>query len=313
VRVLVTGASGFVGRALVARLQREAGWNVRCAVRGAGVQIAGCAETIVMGDIERTDFGAAVGGVDAVVHLAARVHHMRDSDDAAGQYRETNTEATRRLAQHAAAAGVRRFVFLSTVKVNGDSGMLRETDETHPAGPYATSKWDAECALRDLAGNTGMEIVIVRPPLVYGPGVRANFAALMRAVVAGVPLPLGAVHNARSLVAVDNLVDFIVTCVRHPAAANEVFFVSDGRDLSTSELVRLIARAAGRRARLLAVPTGALRLLGRMTRRTDAIERLVGSLTVDITKARTRLHWSPPLSVEEGVRRAVTSVGRHGS
>jgi nucleoside-diphosphate-sugar epimerase len=200
-------------------------------------------------------------------------------------------------------------VFVSSVKVNGESTLIgrafTEADAPNPQDAYGKSKHETEVGLRQIAADTGMEMVIIRPPLVYGPGVKANFAALMRAVQRGYPLPLGAVHNQRSLVALDNLVDFIVTCITHPQAANQTFLVSDGQDLSTTELVRGMAQAAGVPARLLPVPMWALQVGASLLGKSDAVQRLCGNLQVDISKARSLLGWVPPVSVEEGLRRAM--------
>ena len=283
-KFLVTGASGFVGSALCATLTTRR-FDVLQAVRGAPV-VAGMA-------------------VDTVIHLAARVHVMGESSlDALPRYRAANTAGTLALAEQAAAAGVRRFVFASTVKVNGEESdtPYRETDTPHPTDAYAISKWEAEEGLRAIAARTGLQVVVVRPPLVYGPGVRANFLAMMRWIKRGVPLPLGALDNRRSLVALDNLVDFLITCSTHPAAANQTFLVSDGDDLSTSELLRRMARALGKPARLLPVPPALLYAGAALLGRRDFARRLCGSLCVDISKARDMLGWTPPLSVDQGLR-----------
>ena len=249
-------------------------------------------------------------GITNVVHLAARVHVMHDNvADPLAVFRAVNVEGTLSLALQAAAAGVKRFVFISSVKVNGESTppgrAFAETDAPNPQDAYGQSKHEAEQGLRQLSADTGMEVVIIRPPLVYGPGVKANFAALMRAVQRGWPLPLGAVHNQRSLVALSNLVDFIVTCITHPQAANQTFLVSDGQDLSTTGLVRGMAQAAGVPARLLPVPVWALQAGATLLGKGDAVQRLCGNLQVDISKARTLLGWVPPVAVEEGLRRAM--------
>ena len=250
------------------------------------------------------------GTQNVVIHLAARVHVMNDTDaNPLVAFRTVNFDGTLNLARQAAAAGVKRFVFVSSVKVNGESTphgqAFTETDAPSPQDAYGQSKHEAEQGLRQLSADTGMETVIIRPALVYGPGVKANFAALMRAVKLGWPLPLGAVHNQRSLVALDNLVDFIVTCITHPQAANHTFLVSDGHDLSTTELVRGMAQAGGVPARLLPVPVWALRAGASLLGRGDAVQRLCGNLQVDITKARSLLGWVPPVSVQEGLRRAM--------
>jgi len=257
-----------------------------------------------------TDFSEALAGITTVVHLAARAHIMRDTAaDPLTAFRAVNVEGTLNLARQAVESGVKRFVFVSSIKVNGEAtklGMPFSADDMPaPLDPYGVSKMEAEQGLRQIAAETGMEVVIIRPPLVYGPGVKANFAALMRAVQRGWPLPLGAVHNQRSLVALDNLVDFIVTCLSHPQAANQTFLVSDGHDLSTTELVRGLARAAGVPARLLPVPVWALQAGASLLGKGDVVQRLCGNLQVDISKASNLLGWVPPVSVDEGLRRAM--------
>jgi nucleoside-diphosphate-sugar epimerase len=266
---------------------------------------------VLVGPIDgQTTWANALAGVDVVFHAAARVHVMADSSaDHLAEFRLVNVAGTLNLARQALASGVRRFVFVSSVKVNGEETLpgqaFTESDVPAPLDPYGQSKHEAELGLRQLAADTGMEVVIVRPPLVYGPGVKANFASLMRAVQRGWPLPLGAVHNQRSLVALDNLVDLIVTCLHHPAAANQTFLASDGQDLSTAELVRGMARAAGVPARLWPVPVWALRGAASALGKGAAVQRLCGNLQVDISKARNLLGWVPPLGVDEGLRRAM--------
>jgi len=233
---------------------------------------------------------------------------MNDTaQDPLAEFRKVNVDGTLHLARSAAAAGVKRYIFMSTVKVNGELTQpghpFTEADAPHPQDPYAISKHEAEVGLRQIALETGMEVIIIRPPLVYGPGVKANFAALMRAVQKGWPLPLGSVHNQRSLVALDNLVDFIVLCIQHPRAANQTFLVSDGQDLSTTELIRSMAQVAGVPTRLLPVPVWALQAGASLLGKGDAVRRLCGNLQVDISKARTLLGWVPQVSVEQGLRR----------
>ena len=308
-KLLVTGASGFVGRALVSQLISR-GRTVVGTLRHHSRELPPGSARVVVGDLTPdTDWRAALAGIDVVVHLAARVHVMRDSvADPLAEFRRVNVEATKGLARQSAAAGVARFVFLSSVKVNGESGFYRESDAPAPGDAYGVSKRDAELGLTDIAAQTGMSVVIIRPPLVYGPGVKANFGALMRAVARGVPLPFGAVDNRRSLVALDNLVDFIIRCAEHPAAVNETFLVSDGEDLSTADLIRRLARAMDRRARLLPVPPSVLLALAALLHRKDAAQRLLGSLQVDISKARRMLAWTPPITVDEGLRRAAAGL-----
>ena len=312
-RVLVTGANGLIGRALVAGLLRRR-TTVTAAVRREAAFPPGVS-VVRFGDLgPETDWREALAGCDVVVHLAARVHVMRDDvADPLTAYRGVNVAGTLALARQAAAAGAKRFIFVSSVKVNGEGTQpgrpFRETDVPAPVDPYGVSKLEAEQALLALAASTGIEVVVIRSPLVYGPGVRANFAALMRAVARGVPLPLGAVNNRRSLVAIDNLVDLIDTCVEHPAAANEIFFVSDGEDLSTPELVRRLAHAMGRPARLFPMPASVLMAGAMLLGKREVAQRLLGSLQVDISKARSLLGWTPPVNVDEGLRRAVQGLG----
>jgi nucleoside-diphosphate-sugar epimerase len=308
-RLLVTGANGFVGNAVCKQAVRN-GFTVNGTLR-AGVDLPHCIESFVVSDInDSTDWGIALGKVNAVVHLAARVHVMYETNiDPLTAFRIVNVEGTLNLARQAASVGVKRFVFVSSAKVNGESTLpgraFTETDVSNSQDFYAQSKYEAELGLRQVSAETGMEVVIIRPPLVYGPGVKANFAALMRVVQRGWPLPLGAVHNLRSLVALDNLVDFILTCINNPLAANQTFFVSDGQDLSTTDLVLGMARAAAVPARLLPVPVWALQTGASFFGKGDAIKRLCGSLQVDISTARSLLGWVPPVSVDEGLRRSM--------
>jgi len=308
--VLVTGATGFIGQALCRRI-REDGGQLRRALRGADEQ-----DGVVVGDLSpATDWSAALTGVDCVVHLAARVHVMGDhSIDPLSEFRRVNVGGTLNLARQAVAAGVRRLVFISSIKVNGEltqPGCLFSADDIPaPVDPYGASKYEAETGLLALASATGMEVVIIRPPLVYGPRVRANFLTMMRWLYAGVPLPFGAIHNLRSLVGLDNLIDLIVTCLDHPAAANQVFLVSDGEDLSTTGMLQRTAAAMGKPARLVPVPQDwlahGLRLLGKR----DLAQRLCGSLQVDISKSHELLGWIPPVSVDEGLGKAVDAFLR---
>jgi UDP-4-keto-D-QuiNAc 4-reductase len=310
-KALVTGATGQVGRALLRNLAIDSDWQLRAAVRVFPASpVKGC-EYVGLGDLGT---GAGVTGIatgcDVVIHAAARVHVMRETQAAAlTAYQETNVAGTLRVAQEAARCGVRRFIFISSVKVNGESSPagrpFREDDPADPQNPYAISKHEAELDLRQLCGEMGMEFVVIRPPLVYGPEAVANFLALATAIKRGVPLPLGAIRNRRSLVAIDNLVHFTRLCMEHPAAANETFLVSDGHDLSTPELVSAMAAALNRPARLLRVPGSMLRLGGVLAGRRLAAQRLLENLQVDIGKAREVLAWNPPVTIEEGLRRAM--------
>jgi nucleoside-diphosphate-sugar epimerase len=303
--VLVTGASGFVGRALCAHLVAH-GVGVRAAVRdaAAGFDLPGCT-TASIGDIgPQTAWRQALDGVDAVAHLAARVHVMRDgSPDPPAAYQRVNVEGTVCLARAAAAAGVRRLLFLSSVKVNGESSTrpLTETDGPAPEDPYGRSKWAAEQALAGVAKETGLQHVVLRPPLIYGPGVKANFLRLMRAVARGWPLPLGALDNRRSLLYLGNLVDAIRVCLEHPDVIGRTYFVSDGEDLSTPDLVRRLAVALGVRARMSRVPPALLGLLGAICGKRAAVDRLTGSLQIDCSALRQDTGWRPPFTVDQGL------------
>jgi nucleoside-diphosphate-sugar epimerase len=307
--VLVTGASGFIGSWLTRRLLADGRFGVRGAVRRDTPLPLGVGRVIVSDQALGTDWAPAVDGATAVIHLAARAHiTCETSRDPLAEFRRVNVDGTERLARQAAAAGTRRFVFLSSVGVNGQIGSYTERDAPNPTSPYAISKHEAELVLRAVADETGMDVVIIRPPLVYGPGAPANFRSLVHAVASGWPLPLGAVHNRRSLVSLENLLDFIVTCVVKPAAAHETFLVSDGDDLSTTDLIQRLARAMGRRPLLLPVPEGVLFGLAALAGRREMAQKLLGSLQVDISKARDLLGWSPPCSVDEGLRQVASSL-----
>lgn len=304
--VLVTGANGFVGRALCLCLSAR-GLDVRAAVRASACgPMKGAAETATVGEVDATtDWRKALGGVEAIVHLAARAHILDDrSPGPLTAFRAVNTEGTVRLAQQAVEAGVKRFVFVSTVKVNGQATWGRPftaDDQPAPQDFYALSKWEAEQALAQLTGEVDLEIAVLRPPLVYGPGVRANFLALMKAVQRGLPMPLGLVDNRRSLMGLDNLVSLLVECVTSPGAAGQTFLACDGEDVSTPNLIRRLAWLMGRPARLLPVPPALLRLAGWATGRLEQVDRLCGSLQADGSKAREVLTWTPPKSLDEGL------------
>lgn len=310
--VLVTGASGFIGKALCQNLLAHK-FIVRAAIRRAAdaARLPGC-QPAVIGNVDGdTDWQATLDGMDSVVHLAARVHVLLDSANSLAEFRKINARGTLNLARQAAAAGVKRLVFLSSIKVNGECTApdrpYTADDPPAPVDPYGVSKREAEDGLRQVAAETGMEVVIIRPPLVYGPGVKANFLSMMRWLNKGIPLPLGAVHNRRSLVALDNLVNLIVTCIEHPAAANQTFLISDGEDLSTTELLQRMGRMLGRRARLLPIPPSMLALGAALLHKRAWSQRLCGSLQVDITKTRTLLNWSPPITVDD----ALSATARH--
>jgi nucleoside-diphosphate-sugar epimerase len=264
-------------------------------------------------DIRDANWSAALDGIDVVVHLAARVHVMRETvSDPLSVFRETNVAGTLNLASQAAAAGVHRFVFISSIKVNGEHPKgdkpFTETDTPNPQDAYGISKLEAEQGLLKIAQETGMEVVIIRPPLVYGAGVKANFLSMMRAIRKGIPLPLGAIHNKRSFVYTGNLVSLILKCIDHPAAANQVFLVSDGHDLSTTELLKECAVALDVKSRLLPVPQKLIEIGAAMLGKANVAQRLCGNLQVDITKARTLLGWEPPFSVADGLKKTAAAL-----
>ncbi len=315
-RILVTGGSGFIGGHLVRGLV-DAGHVVSCVFRrGSGspaIAAAGTVSLIPIDDIaDESDWASKLYCVDAVVHLAARVHVMEEAaGDPLGAYRRVNLHGTRRLAEAAVAAGVKRFIYISSVKVNGESTHgrpFRADDPPAPTDPYAVSKLEAEQALWRLAVDSSTEFVVIRPPLVYGPGVKGNFERLVGLVMRGLPLPLAALRNRRSMVSVDNLVDFIAICLVHPDAAGEVFLVSDGSDWSTPELVRAIAAELRGAPRLFAVAPRVLRIAAGLLGRHALIDRLADSLQVDIRKNWERLQWRPIQSPEVALRRTVQAI-----
>ena len=305
-----------MGAALLRRLRGD-GCDAVALVRTSSSRLPPVSvPTVRVGEIVgTTNFSEALAGITTVVHLAARAHIMHDTAaDPLTAFRAVNVEGTLNLARQAVELGVKRFVFVSSIKVNGEAtklGMPFSTDDLPaPLDPYGVSKMEAEQGLRQIAAETGMEAVIIRPPLVYGPGVKANFAAMMRWLQRGVPLPLGAIYNQRSLVALDNLVDLIVTCLTHPAAANQTLLVSDGEDVSTTELLRRMGQALGRPARLIPVPAGWLKLAATLVGKQDVAQRLCGSLQVDIEKTRQLLGWRPPQTLDQGLKKAAEGYGR---
>ena len=308
-KILVTGAGGFIGRALCLEAVAR-GLSVRAASRSY-TPLLGPIESVPSGDVDgSTDWHIALTGCDVVIHLAARAHVMRDtSSDLLADYRKVNVEGTLNLARQAANAGIRRFLFISSIGVNGAvtfGSPFAVQSEPAPHSPYAISKRYAEVGLQELALDSGMEVVIIRPPIVYGPNAPGNFGSLMRWLNRGLPLPLGAVtQNRRSLVGLDNLVDLVLTCTDHPKAANQILLVSDGEDLSTAELLQRLAKAMNRPARLLPVPTGLLAAAAHLLGKGSMAQRLLGSLQVDISKTRELLDWRPPVSVDEGLRKVV--------
>lgn len=310
--ILVTGANGFVGNALVQRLAVDSpSVAVVAAVRRLDKSWPKGVHPIQVGDLlPKMDWGTVLQGVDVVVHCAGRVHVIQDTaTDSQEAYRQVNVTGTLNLASQAAQAGVRRFVFVSSIKVNGEVSApdrpFTADDAPAPVDPYGVSKMEAEQGLRELSARTGMDVVIVRPVLVYGPGVKANFASMMCWVASGIPLPLGGIHNARSMVALDNLVDLLMACLTHPAAAGHTFLVSDGEDISTTELLRRTAQAMGKTARLLPVPASWLEFGAAMLGKRAVAQRLCGFLQVDIEKNLHLLGWRPPITLDEGLKKAV--------
>jgi UDP-glucose 4-epimerase len=302
--ILVTGANGFVGAALCRTLS-AGGRHVVAAVRqGAG------AGQVNVGDLgPATDWRPALDSCKVVIHLAARVHVMSDaSQDPLAAYREVNVDATLNLARQAQQQGVTRFVFVSSVKVNGEAtfgGAFSAADAPMPCDPYGQSKLEAELALQEFGNSSGLEVVIVRPPLVYGPGVKANFHNLLRLVKLGVPLPFGSVRNYRSMVALDNLVDLLIVCADHPGAAGRTLMVSDGDDLSIGQLVGMIGTSMGKRILLIPVPVGMMQGAARLIGKAAVVERLFGSLQVNIDATRSALKWNPVIAPQDAIDRTV--------
>lgn len=304
--ILLTGSTGFVGSALLTALQKFPGCRVVSAVRSAA---SASDDVVVVGDIDgATDYSSALAGVNVVIHAAARAHIMKDEvSDPLAEYRRVNVDGTLNLARQAAVAGVKRFVFISSIGVHGlnSSRPFKETDTEAPHDAYAISKYEAEQGLRKLTTETGLEVVIIRPPLVYGGTAPGNFRSLINLASNPIPLPFGSVNNKRSMVYVGNLVDLIVRCINHPSAANETFLVSDGDDVSLRSLLTMMRSAMGRSARLVPVPVGLFKLAGALTGKRGMVDRLVGDLQVDSSKARTLLEWVPPYTVEQGIAATV--------
>lgn len=309
--ITITGVTGFVGSAIVERLSKD---TSKCLISVSRSKVIFSNKTEKLGKdlADTTDWSDVLHTCDVVIHSAARVHVMNDTEkDPLQAFRAVNVDGTLYLAHQAAQAGVKRFIFISSIKVNGEgTGMGKPYtafDMPAPQDPYGISKMEAEHGLREIAKATGMEVVIIRPVLVYGPGVKANFLSMMSWLNKGVPLPLGAIHNKRSLVSLDNLVDLIVTCIDHPSAANETFLVSDGEDLSTTEMLRRMGQALGKKARLVPVPAGLLEAGAAMLGKRAVAQRLCGSLQVDIRHTRETLNWNPPVSVDDGFRAAASA------
>lgn len=306
-RVVVTGASGFVGGALFERLKTIEGVRPISIVRSQNKTIEPEGYVFIVPDLSlSTDWSVALKDTDVIVHAAARVHVMKeDVTDALAEFRKVNVEGTVNLAMQAARAGVKRFIFISSVKVNGESTVngcpFLENDLPAPSDPYGISKQEAEESLQKISAETGMEIVIIRPTLIYGEGVKANFESMMKWLKKGIPLPFGAIHNKRSLVSLDNLIDLILVCLKHPKAAGEIFLVSDDYDMSTTELLVSTADALGVKTRLIPIPSSLIAIIASVCGRRALAQRLCGSLQVDISKAKLLLGWHPPMSTKDAL------------
>ena len=306
-RLLITGANGFVGKVLTQHLL-DAGYTVRGTLlsgESSDSLTPGVLPTVVAPLGPNTQWRHALEGIDTVIHLAARVHVMDDrAADPLQFFREVNHDGTERLAREAAASGVKRLVFASSIKVNGEESPApyHAASPFNPQDPYAVSKMEAEQTLQGIADETGLEVVIVRPPLVYGPGVKANFLRMLYSIQRGLPLPLASIRNRRSLVYVGNLADALTACATHPAAAGHTFPVSDGEEVATPELLRLCALALEAPLRLVPCPVPLLRLAGKLTGRMAAVERLTGSLTIDTSAIRHKLGWQPPYTLTQGLQ-----------
>lgn len=304
-RVLITGANGFIGKVLCKTLC-ERGFAVRTVMRSINSQIEGV-ERLIIGDVDgETRWADATSGMDVVIHLAARVHVIRDDvNDSLAEFRRVNVARTERLARFSAASGVKRLVYVSSIGVNGLQTTLgrlySETDKPNPHNAYAISKWEAEQSLCRVSEETGLEVVIVRPPLVYGGNAPGNFEQMLKVLAKGIPLPLASAHNLRSLVYVGNLADALIVCATHPAAAGQTYLVSDGEDISTPDLLRQLGAAMGHPTNLLPCPPALLKLAGRLLGKSEQIDRLLGSLQVDSSKIRRELGWQPPYALQQGL------------
>jgi len=307
--ILITGASGFVGKELVNHLV-ALGYTGKSVYRSSNIPLCDSGfERVLIRDInEKTDWTNSLKNIDCVIHLAARVHVMQElDDDPLSRFRKANTQTTLNLAKFAAKAGVKRLIYISSIKVNGEFTAykypFKETDIPNPSDSYAISKYEAEQGLMEISNNFGMEVTIIRPPLVYGPGVKANFFNMMNWLSKGIPLPFASINNKRSLVGLDNLLDLIVTCIEHPLAANQVFLVSDDDDLSTSDLLCRVAQALGKKPYMVPINQKILHLSFFLLGKRNLAQRICGSLQVDVSKAKKILNWTPPVSVDEGLRK----------
>ncbi|KKD61329.1 NAD-dependent dehydratase [Grimontia sp. AD028] len=308
--IFVTGGSGFVGRRVV-EAGKSLGWQCTYQSRSETINLESQFVTSINGD---TDWFPALTGVEVLVHCAARVHQMTESqspEDVLASYQEVNTLGTLNLARQAAQSGVKRFVFISSIKVNGErtkkGGAFEPILAEPPTDPYGLSKYEAEVGLKSVAAETGMEVVIIRPPLVYGPGVKANFESMMKLMRKGIPLPFGAINNQRSLVFIDNLVSLILTCCKHPNAANKIFLVSDNDDVSTTRLMQQIADSMASSSRLVPIPQSLIEVSAKVLGKSHLSDRLCGNLQLDVTETLNTLSWKPPVTFEKGIQETVSA------
>jgi len=304
-KILLTGYTGFLGSALLKKLNN---YQVYLTSRKCDEKISFPIYKKVISSSE--DFSDCLNGVEVVIHLAARVHQMNDkSENPLKEFMETNCHGTLNLAMQAAKAGVKRFIFVSSIKVNGERSNpgkpFRFDDPIHPSDPYGISKANAEEGLLKIAKDTKLEVTIIRPPLIYGPNVKANFASMLKLAKINFPVPLGSIKNKRSFVGIDNLVDLIITCINHCKAGNQIFLVSDNNDVSTSKLYSLMAQAYGNKPRLISISTKFLKLIGLLLGKKEAINRLCEDLRVDIWHTKKTLNWSPVVSLEDGIKNCV--------
>ncbi|QDP72355.1 SDR family oxidoreductase [Legionella israelensis] len=314
-KILITGATGFIGRRLVSQLKMQKKYFISIAIRQKKQDFFSSeVEKHFIDDIETTtDWSSILQNCDVIIHTAARVHIMNESEkDPLSEFRRVNKDGTLQLAKQAAANGVKRFIFISSIKVNGEETAINEIykadDSVYPADPYAVSKYEAEQELLKLSAETGLEVVIIRPPLVYGPGVKGNFYYMLQWLKRGIPLPLGAIRNKRSLVYLDNLIDLIACCIEHPKATNQIFLVSDGEDLSTTELLKKISYSLGKTPRLLPIPSGLLKVAAILFGKKNLAQRLCGSLQVDISKTQTLLGWQPVVKTSEALKKTIREM-----
>jgi len=308
--LLITGITGFVGKALAEHLINNSNYNIIATTRRK-IPLHKNIKQIVVGDLNTNiDWSNILTKVDHIIHLAGRAHIMQDTaKNPLNEFRKTNTESTLKLAKQAAKSGIKRFIFLSSIKVNGESTKpnkpFKHNHPSNPSDPYAQSKHEAEQELKKIANTSKMEIVIIRPPLIYGPQVKANFKKMIQWVQKGIPLPLGAINNKRSFVSLDNLTDLITLCLQHPKAANQTFLVSDNHDLSTTELLQRIAQALGKNTPLIPIPSNIITRVASLLGKKDLAQRLCGSLQVDIQHTKQTLNWHPPIKLNNALKKTV--------